>query len=186
MAIARRHLTLEEFLKQPERKPALEYLDGRVTQKVAPNVWHSMLQLWLGTWFNQYCVPRRLAMAFTELRTTFTGSSPVPDVSVVRWDRLPRDESGLPLQDFYQSPDIAIEIISPGQRLQQLRERCQWYTDHGVPLSLLIDPRRKTVLAFSPDADERLLRGGDVLDLGAVIPGLQLAVVDLFDALRFD
>lgn len=94
MAIAQRRLTLEEFLKRPERKPALEYIDGKVTQKVAPNAWHSVLQLWIGSWINQHCVARKLAMAFPELRTTFSGSSPVPDVSVVRWERLPRDAAG--------------------------------------------------------------------------------------------
>ena len=37
MAITRHGLTLEDFLRLPEEKPALEYeADGTVTQKVAP------------------------------------------------------------------------------------------------------------------------------------------------------
>jgi hypothetical protein len=35
MAIVHTCLTLEEFLKLPDEKPPLEYLDGVVTQKMA-------------------------------------------------------------------------------------------------------------------------------------------------------
>ncbi len=164
MAIARRRLALEEFMKRPERKPALEFMDARVTQKVAPNVWHSGLRFWLAGWFNAYCEPRKLGLAFPELRTTFSGASPVPDVSVIAWQRLPRDATGGLLMDFHQSPDIAVEITSPGRWLNAMRERCRWYADHGVPLTLLVDPQRESVLLFVAHAEERLLRGRDVIE----------------------
>src|SRR5205823_3342989 len=44
MAITQRPMTLEEFLDLPEKKPALEYDDGVVTQKVSPQGQHSRLQ----------------------------------------------------------------------------------------------------------------------------------------------
>ena len=77
-------LTLEEFLELPERKPALEFADGTVTQKVAPKGRHSTLQGRFSDWINHFAVPRRLAYAFPELRTTFGGASYVPDISVYR------------------------------------------------------------------------------------------------------
>ena len=44
MAVTRRGLTLEEFLALPEEKPALEYFNGEVTQKVSPLLRHARLQ----------------------------------------------------------------------------------------------------------------------------------------------
>ena len=41
MTLAREGLTLEAFLALPEEKPALEYIDGTVRQKVAPRPAHS-------------------------------------------------------------------------------------------------------------------------------------------------
>ena len=38
MAIPEQRITLEEFLQLPEEKPALEFEDGMVTQKVPPNL----------------------------------------------------------------------------------------------------------------------------------------------------
>ena len=62
--------TLEEFLRLPEEEPALEYMDGVVTQKVAPKGRHSWLQLSLAEYFNGHTRPRKLALAVPELRAT--------------------------------------------------------------------------------------------------------------------
>jgi Uma2 family endonuclease len=37
-------ITLEEFLKLPETKPAREYFNGEIEQKPIPNGPHSLLQ----------------------------------------------------------------------------------------------------------------------------------------------
>src|SRR4051794_6788962 len=116
MVIARQHLSLEEFLTLPETKPALEYrCDGGVSQKVAPRPKHSRLQGILVTRFAMFAEPRRLAMALPELRATFGGASLVPDVAVFTWDRLPLDASGELGDECHTPPDVAIEIVSPGE-----------------------------------------------------------------------
>jgi Uma2 family endonuclease len=46
--ILERTITLEEFLKLPETKPASEYIDGRMIQKPRPQGNHSKLQGKLG------------------------------------------------------------------------------------------------------------------------------------------
>jgi Uma2 family endonuclease len=81
MAITERKMTLEEFLQLPEEEPALEYDDGVVTQKVSPQGKHGRLQMQLGMRLALFSEPRKLAMVFTELRTTFGGASPVPDTA---------------------------------------------------------------------------------------------------------
>ena len=44
MATTNKTVTLQEFLRLPEKKPALEFEDGRITQKVSPGGKHSRLQ----------------------------------------------------------------------------------------------------------------------------------------------
>src|SRR5918998_1114572 len=101
MAITQHRMTLAEFLELPEEEPALEYFGGRVTQKVSPKIRHGALQTSGVTLVNLFAVPRKLARAFTETRTTYGGTSPVPDIVVFRWDRIPEDEHGeLPEEVF--------------------------------------------------------------------------------------
>jgi Uma2 family endonuclease len=183
MAIPKRRLTLEEFLALPEEKPALEYMDGRVTQKVSPKGRHSRLEYTIPDWLNRAAEPLKLGLAFPELRTTHSGASPVPDVSYYRWDRIPRDETGQIGDDFLTPPDIAIEIASPGQSRASLLRRCRWYIAHGSEIALLVDPRDRSVHDLRGD-HHRILRGDDLIDLSAVIPDLRLSVAALFATLR--
>src|SRR5438034_11299606 len=113
MAITREGLTLEEFLELPEEKPALEYCAGTVRQKVSPEIQHGLLQTLLCQWINGFAWPRKLAVAVSELRTTFAGASHVPDVAVCLWGRVPRDPRGEPRGPLREPPWIAIEIASP-------------------------------------------------------------------------
>jgi Uma2 family endonuclease len=184
MAIPKRALSLEEFLKWPEQKPALEFEHGVVTQKVAPNLHHSALQGDIVELINRFARPRRLARAFPELRTTYSGFSRVPDVAVYAWERLPRDEAGRLVLDSFIPPDLAIEIASPGQRTNSLVQRCRSFIDNGVRLALLIDPRNESVILVRPDSVSDALRGEQRIDLGEVLPGFELTVSELFAALR--
>ena len=185
MVVARwRAVTLAEFLALPEEEPALEFFDGVVTQKMAPRLHHGALQGWLAGMVDLYGVPRELARAFTEARTTFAGASYVPDVSVYTWDRIPVDEHGYLLLDAVTAPDIAVEIASPGQGRQKLLDRCRWYVENGVRVAVLVDPRRFPVTELRPDTEPRVYRRGQSLDLGDVIAGFALSLDELFGALR--
>jgi Uma2 family endonuclease len=185
MALTGRRLTLDEFLALPEEKPALEYLDGVVTQKVSPKMHHSNLQSFFVEVVNVYGRPRRLALAFTELRVTFFGPrwSPVPDVSVYRWGRIPRQADGKLAEDTREPWDIAVEIVSPEQRVGDLLKKCLRYADVGVAVSLVVDVDDETMYALRPGQPLRVLQGDDRIDLDDVLPGLDLTVRALFDSI---
>lgn len=184
MATAPTLLTLDEFLELPEKKPALEYEEGRVAQKVSPKGKHSRLQVSVASGFNGFAEPRRLALAFTELRTTFAGQSRVPDVAVYRWDRIPRTATGEVADEFREAPDLVVEIVSSGQSVNALIRRCIWYVAHGVLIALLVDPKDRSISLFRPNALPVSLRGDDRIPLGDVLPGLELTVDDIFRSLQ--
>jgi Uma2 family endonuclease len=184
MILTQKRLSLEEFLKLPEEEPALEYEDGRVIQKVSPKGKHSGLQSELVERFNHFARRRKLALALPELRATFGDHSYVPDVAVYRWGRIPRDEDGKLANDFWEPPDIAVEIASPGQSVNFLTRRCAWYCANGVAVALLVDPEDESVLAFRPNQPPRALRGRELIDLDDVLPGFKLSVRQLFDSLQ--
>jgi Uma2 family endonuclease len=183
MAVPKRKLTLEEFLELPEEEPALEYEEGTVTQKVSPKGKHSRLQGWMIKLINTVTEPRKLAMAFPELRFATAQRSPVPDVAVYLWDRIPRDERGRVADNFREAPDIAIEIVSPEQSVNSLIRRCLWYVAHGVRLALLVDPKDESVLVFRPNQIPSPRRGADRIDFDDVLPGLTMTVDELFASL---
>lgn len=185
MVAPAQQISLEQFLQLPEKKPAFEYEDGVVTQKVSPKGKHSRLQLALALRISELIEPRRIGAAFTELRTTFGGQSVVPDVAVFRWDRVPLDEHGEVIQDISIPPDIAIEIPSPRQSGPRQMRRCLWYLANGVKAALLVDEKDRTVFVYRPDTIPQAARGDAAIDLTDVIPGIRLTANQLFGALRF-
>jgi Uma2 family endonuclease len=108
--------SLEEFLRQPETKPASEYIDGRVDQKPMPQGKYSRLQTRFPNEINQILEPSRLGSAFTELRCTFGGRSLVPDITVFDWERIPLNEASEVENQLAIYPGWTIEILSPDQR----------------------------------------------------------------------
>ena len=84
-------ITLEDFLKLPETKPASEFIDGQMLQKPMPQGKHSTIQGDLVSAIDTVLKPERIARAYPELRCTFGDRSIVPDVAVFAWERIPRD-----------------------------------------------------------------------------------------------
>ncbi len=180
-----RAMSLEQFLALPELQPALEFADGRVTQKVSPLGEHARLQSAFSRLLNNFGEPRRIAMAFTEIRTTFAGRSLVPDIGVYRWSRIPRTADGMIETYFRTPPDIAVEIFSPGQVLSDEQNKCRWYVANGVLIALLVHHPSRTVTCFTTNGEQRLT-GDDRIALDTVLPGFTLTVAELFATLRVD
>ena len=184
MAVTQSQMTVEEFLTLPEEKPALEFEDGTVSQKVSPKGKHSRLQFVFAERVNVVTAQRKLALAFPELRTSFSGRSYVPDVAVYRWDRIPLDNDGSIANDFFEPPDIAVEIVSPDQSVGALIRKCVWYVEHGVKIAVLVDPDDKSVFSFRPGLAPQVLRGDDQLPLDDVLADVAITVGFLFNSLQ--
>jgi len=59
-------LSIDEFLKLPETKPACELIDGVAIPKPSPQGKHSTIQLDLGSSINLALKPQRIARAYSE------------------------------------------------------------------------------------------------------------------------
>jgi Uma2 family endonuclease len=184
MAIARERMTLEEFLKVPEEEPPLELFGGEVAQKLIGHMWRSAIMGHVAMRVEMYAHSRNLGRAFTSLRCSHSGVSTVLDVAYFVRERVPRDATGHLLEDALIPPDIAAEIVSPGQSVTDLLLRCLWYVANGVKISILIDPHRRSVVLFRPGTEPIALRDTGTLDLGDVIPEFALDLADLFAALH--
>lgn len=184
MVTTAKSLTLEEFLARPETKPASEFIDGKVSQKPMPQGEHSTLQSEVCERINQVAKTQKLAYAFPELRCIFGGAAIVPDVAVVRWERIPRTDSGRVANRFNLHPDWAIEILSPDQSQTKVLGNLLHCSEHGTELGWLIDPEEETVLIVLPEQRVRLLRGTAQLPILNGIP-LDLTVEQVFSWLFF-
>ncbi len=180
-----KQLTLEEFLKLPETKPASEYINGQIIQKPMPQGKHSKLQGKLVTTINNVVEKPKIALAFPELRCTFGGRSIVPDVTVFAWDRIPVDENGDIANIFPIYPDWTIEILSPDQKQTKVTGNILHCLQHGTKLGWLIDPDVRSILVYPSGQQPQLLQEAtELLPVPELVPELKLTVGDIFSWLQ--
>lgn len=185
MATTLQFITLAEFLKLPETKPASEFINGRISQKPMPQGKHSRLQLKLCNSINQVAETQRIALAFPELRCTFGGRSIVPDVTVFAWDRIPFDAQGEVENSFQIYPDWTIEILSPDQSTTKVISNILHCLKYGTKIGWLIDPTERLILVFLPGQQPLEMTGEDKLPVLEYLP-LNLTVTQVFAWLKLD
>jgi Uma2 family endonuclease len=141
-------LTLDEFLAEPEIKPAREYIEGKASPKPMPQGKHSLLQLELIFLINSVLRKSAIAIAFPELRCTFDGRSVIPDIAIVRNGNIPHDEQGEIANAFNLAPDWMIEILSPDQSATKVIKKILHCLQHGTEIGWLIDPAEKSIFVY--------------------------------------
>jgi len=94
-----------------------ELIDGCEVEKPLPKNLHAFIQTFLGAALLAR-LPRRYRAA-TELNVLCGADRLVPDVTVM--ERSARYENG----DLADPPVLAVEIMSPGQTLSDLVDRCE-------------------------------------------------------------
>ncbi len=154
-----KNLTLQDFLLQPETKPASEFINGEVIQKPMPKGRHSRLQGKLCTAINQVAEESKIAYAFPELRCSFGDRSVVPDLAVFTWERIPFTAEGDVPDNFPLAPDWTIEILSPEQRPNKVLGNILYCLENGSRLGWFIDPDDLSILCLSPSQQPNLCEG---------------------------
>lgn len=102
-----------------------------------------------------------------------------PDVAFVRRERLPDpDASGFPAQ----APDLAVEVLSPGDRPGEVLAKVADWLTAGSRLVWVVDPARREVRVYRQDGSETLLSTADVLAGEDVVPGFECGLTVLFGA----
>ena len=101
-----------------------------------------------------------------------------PDIAFVRQDRLPAPgQRGY----FRGAPDLAVEVVSPGDSPRKVDEKVADWLNAGTPLVWVVRPRNRTVTVYRSLTDLTVLTEDDTLDGGAAVPGFRCSVREIFD-----
>ena len=178
--------SIANFLTLPEVRPPLEFFGGRIIQKMSPRLPHCVIQEELLGVINAYARPTRMGRGYLELRCTFGGSSHVFDLCFFQRDHQPKTTDPQDCDQILIAPDLAVEILSPGQSVGELTRKFRSAIRRGVKLGWLINDRDRSVHVLHPTLPPQILRVGDTLTGDEVLPGFTLTVADLFGWLDED
>ncbi len=99
-----------------------------------------------------------------------------PDVAFIRKERCgkitPRGYAKL-------APDLAVEIVSPGDRAGEVLAKVGDWLEGGASLIWVIDPERRTAQVYRADGTVALIGSDGALDGEDVLPGWRCALEEL-------
>jgi Uma2 family endonuclease len=181
MSEATRLVTAEELEKFPDDDYRYELVAGRLIRMSPVGFQHGTTVIRLGALLMRHAQERGLGAVMTEVGFKLASNPDTvraPDVAFIRRDRMPTPE---PRGFWNGPPDLAIEVLSPDDRPDDVREKLAEYLTHGVPVVVVVDPDARHVTVFRPSGPELALAADDVLDLNDVVPGFRCRVRELFE-----
>ena len=147
-----------------------------------PNLEHGAIGARLARYLDAYVDEHKLGRVFTSQTTfTFVGTPPTryPDLAFVKQARLPQRLRTV--ADF--APDLAVEVISENDAVNDVEEKVLQYHQSGVQLVWVIFPLRRRIYVRDSLTSVRVLLEKDELTGEPALPGLRLPVAALFAAL---
>jgi Uma2 family endonuclease len=173
-----------------DEPPYLEVLDGETQPDVSPYDMHGQLAVRIGAQLDEWAGDRGSVgteVRFYFLRPDGKWSSLLPDVKYTSYARLPGS-----LDEEWQrpriAPDLAVELMSPGDRPGRLRRKVEIYLEFGARVVMVVHPVGRRVVLHRPDGsvEERDARGawalepfdGLILDWEKIYGGVRLPAAD--------
>lgn len=106
-----------------------------------------------------------------------------PDVTFTSW--LKRPDKTVPRKPISITiPDLAVEVLSPGNTTGEIARKINEYFRGGVRLVWVIDPRAETAEAYAASGASTAIDPSGSLDGGDVLPGFRLPLAKLFEKLE--
>jgi len=157
-----------------------ELIDGVLVEKTMGYI-ESLLAIYIARKIGDFVESRKLGIVLGEAGTLriLPKQIRIPDVSFISWEKFPGGK--LPqVQIPAIAPDLAVEVISPGNTESELLRKLQDYFSAGVRLVWYIEPASRTAKVYSGPDQYTVLDETQSLSGGEVLPGFELALHDLF------
>lgn len=176
-------MTAEDLWAMPEVPgKRFELVRGELVEMPGAGGIHAVIARLLFRLLDAFVIERQLGEVFQDGLGYVILRDPdivrVPDVSFVSPARIP--PGGTPLAYWPMAPDVAIEIVSPSDRAEDVHAKVLEYLKGGTRLVWVFWPGTQTVTVHAEDGTIRELGPADELDGGDVLPGFRVRVAMLF------
>ena len=169
-------ITLDEFLTNDYE--SYEYVKGELVPMSIPTMEHGVISSKIVILLGNHVLQNQLGQVYTAETTFQIGESGrKPDVAFVSQTRIPenaRQASPIP-------PDLAIEVVSPSDKVYDVQEKALEYLDAGTRMVWVIEPIAQTVTVYRSPNDIKTLTVNDTLTGEDVVEGFQCTVSEVFE-----
>jgi Uma2 family endonuclease len=175
-------MTAEEFSNLPDNDLRHELINGELVTMSLPKVPHGRAAMRLGGPLANFVLDHDLGEFFiTEVGFQLTWNPDTvlgPDLAFISKEHL--KEVG-EVEGFWQiPPDLAVEVLSPGDRRGKVNKKISRWLDSGTKQVWIVDPKHRTVTIYRSETDTTTFSGSDYLEAEDLFPGFRLSLDRIF------
>jgi Uma2 family endonuclease len=165
-------LSAEDLLRLQPPDKRTELVRGRMIVREPAGFRHGDVAMAIAARMHAYVAQGNLGRVLAAETGFKLFSNPdtvrAPDVAFVSHDRIP---DPLPRGFASFAPDLAVEVLSPGDRPGEVLEKIGDWLSAGARLVWEIDPERRLARAYRADGTISIITDADALDGEDVLPG---------------
>jgi Uma2 family endonuclease len=159
-----------------------ELVKGELVRMAPTGHLHGFVELRFGKVLSIFVDERKLGRVLSGEVGLYTGRDPDTvrgaDVAFISNERLAQVQS----QGYLDvAPELIVEVMSPDDRWYDIDNKLTEYFDIGVQMVWVADPQRRQVRVYRSLTEIEILGVEDMLLGGEVLPGLSVAVAELFE-----
>lgn len=162
-----------------------ELIEGELRIMAPPGSEHGYLAMELGGLIREHARKHGLGVCFAAETGFLIQRDPdtvrAPDVSFITQERF--KAVGIPQKYFPEAPALAVEVVSPSDRADDVQEKAKSWIEAGCQSVWLVWPGNQTVTVYHSLEKIRVLTNDETLE-DPTLPGFRLSLAELFDYQR--
>ena len=183
-----RLMTAEEVLAMPEDGIERDLIRGELREKemTRRNPTHSTVEVTFSARLWNWCMSRpeprgRVVGGEAGFRIRRNPDTLV-GIDVAYIDAAASAKISNDMKIIEGPPVLAVEILSPSDKQEDILDKVRDYLDAGTKVVLLLEPVFETVTVYRPDAAPNLLTGAQELTMEPHLPGFRCTAGEIFRA----
>jgi Uma2 family endonuclease len=182
MRTATEPFTADDLFKNPRDGYRYELVKGELIKEPPAGNIHGNRAMRLGWRLARHAESNDLGVVFAAETGFRLSTNPdtvrAPDVAFVARTRI---EAAGEFDGFWPgAPDLAVEVLSPGDSYTDVEEKVAEYLDAGTRAVWVVDPRRRTITVYRALTDIAILTENNTLEGRDILPGFSCPVAEIF------
>jgi Uma2 family endonuclease len=175
-------MTADELFASSKYKKHCELINGELRMMSPAGGQHGSITINIAVALTVFIRQHNLGIALAAetgfLLTQNPDTVRAPDFAFIPATRIPAE--GISPKFLTIIPALVVEVLSPNDHAIAISEKIEDWLKFGVDQVWVVNPKLKNISIHTADNNPAVLREGDILNGGAILPGFSHPVADIF------